>query len=164
MQYSEKFKAAVTIVLKHEGGYVNDPTDAGGETKYGISKRSYPKVDIKNLTKEQATDIYYSDWWAPHPYEQMKHDKLAAKVFDTAINMGAKRAHRFLQEAANQAGAKLTVDGAIGPLSIKAINSLNGDVILSNFRKLQEQYYLDLIAAKPSQVKYKNGWIKRARS
>lgn len=164
MHYSEKFKAAIAIVLKHEGGYVNDPKDAGGETKYGISKRSYPNVDIKNLTVEDATAIYYRDWWSAHPYEQMNHDQLAAKVFDTAINMGAKRAHRFLQEAANKAGAKLTVDGVIGPLSIKAINALNGDAILDNFRKSQEQYYLDLIAARPSQVKFKNGWIKRARS
>ena len=45
-----KFSEAIEIVLKHEGGYVNDPDEPGGETKYGISKRSFPKYYIKNLT------------------------------------------------------------------------------------------------------------------
>ena len=48
------FDKIIEVVLEHEGGYVNDPDDAGGETKYGIAKRWYPSVDIKNLTKEQA--------------------------------------------------------------------------------------------------------------
>ena len=57
------------IIFAHEGGYVNDQKDSGGETKYGISKRSYPNLDIKNLTKKQATDIYKVDF-----YNKMKID------------------------------------------------------------------------------------------
>ena len=53
-----EFKLAIPRVITNEGGYVNDPDDPGGETKYGISKRSYPALDIKNLTVEQATAIY----------------------------------------------------------------------------------------------------------
>lgn len=161
---TKKFDGAIKVVLLHEGGYVNDPVDAGGETKYGISKRTYPKVDIKNLTVEQASEIYFNDWWLKGPYEQIADAALATKVFDTAINTGASRAHRFLQEAANANGAKLVVDGAIGPLSIKAINALSGTALLASFRQIQEQFYLNLIAKKPSQAKFKNGWIKRARS
>ena len=48
------FDQVIDRVLAHEGGYVNDPDDPGGETKYGISKKAYPKIDIKNLTKEEA--------------------------------------------------------------------------------------------------------------
>ena len=55
-----EFSDAVKIVLKHEGGYVDDPVDPGGETKYGISKKAYPFLDIKNLTIKQASDIYLS--------------------------------------------------------------------------------------------------------
>src|SRR5690606_28008981 len=55
----ERFRRAVEVVLKHEGGYVNNPSDPGGETKYGISKRSYPELDIANLTQEDAIAIYY---------------------------------------------------------------------------------------------------------
>ena len=164
MGYSTNFQTAILVVLRHEGGYVNDPTDRGGETKYGISKRSYPNVDIKALTVESATAIYHKDWWLPGPYELIVDTKLATKVFDTAINMGAKRAYRFLQEAANACGGKLIVDGIIGKNSIKAINSLDSTAILNAFRTRQEKYYLDLIKARPSQVKYKNGWLNRARS
>ena len=59
----ELFDKAMNFVGLMEGGYVNDPIDKGGETKYGISKRSYPNLDIKNLTKEQAREIYYKDFW-----------------------------------------------------------------------------------------------------
>lgn len=159
-----KFDSAIKQVLLHEGGYSHDPSDMGGETRYGISKRSYPTVDIKNLTVEQATTIYYKDWWTPGPYEQIVDYPLAAKVFDTAVNIGASRAYKFLQEAANAVGAKLVVDGAIGPKSISAINSLDGAVVLAAFRKVQEQFYLNIIARNPSQAKFKKGWIKRARS
>ena len=57
------FNKIIEKVLEHEGGYVNDPKDLGGETKYGITKRFYPDVDIKNLTKEQAKTIYHTDYW-----------------------------------------------------------------------------------------------------
>ena len=57
------FDILVKKVLKHEGGYVNDPSDPGGETKYGISKRAFPDLDIKNLTEEQAILIYYDEYW-----------------------------------------------------------------------------------------------------
>lgn len=164
MEFSVKFNAAIPLILKHEGGYVNDPADAGGETKYGISKRTYPNVDIKNLTVDQAKAIYYKDWWMTGPYESLSYSALATKVFDTAINVGASRAYKFLQEAANAVGAKLVVDGAIGPKSIAAINSLDGAAVLAQFRREQEDFYLQLIERKPSQIKFKKGWITRARS
>lgn len=60
---SENFEKAVAFVLRHEGGYTNDNRDPGGETKFGISKRAYPSLDIKNLTEEQAKVIYRRDYW-----------------------------------------------------------------------------------------------------
>ena len=63
MSYPEEFKDGVIQVLNHEGGYVDDPDDNGGETNFGISKRAYPRVDIKNLTRKQAIKIYYQDYW-----------------------------------------------------------------------------------------------------
>ena len=58
-----KFEDIIEITLHHEGGYVNDPDDLGGETNFGIAKRFYPDVDIKNLTKDEASDIYRRDYW-----------------------------------------------------------------------------------------------------
>lgn len=162
--YSDKFINAVNVVLKDEGGYVSDPSDRGGETNYGISKRSYPDVDIKNLTRDGAIAIYYRDFWCKGPYESIADAALACKVFNTAVNTGPSRAFKFLQQAANDNGSNLVVDGAIGPKSIAAINAMYGPNVLASFRKEQEQFYLNLIAANPAQAKFKNGWITRARS
>ena len=90
------FDQALKFVLEREGGYVNDPLDPGGETKYGISKKSYPNVDIRHLTPELAAVIYQSDYWAPAGCDDLSPD-LALVVFDTAVNCGVKRAVEWLQ-------------------------------------------------------------------
>jgi len=90
------FAQAVAIVLEHEGGYSNDPRDAGGETRYGISKRAYPKLDIKNLTKREAIEIYRKDYW-----DAMKCDSLPEQirlmVFDCAVNQGVGASSKILK-------------------------------------------------------------------
>lgn len=88
--------AAVRHVLQMEGGYVNHPDDPGGETKYGISKRSYPNLDIKNLTESEAIAIYYEDFWVP--VTQVVADlKLRMMVFDSAVNHGFSRALSWVE-------------------------------------------------------------------
>ena len=67
----KNFNEIIEQVLEHEGGYVNDPKDLGGETKYGITKRFYPDVDIKNLTVEQAKEIYKKDYWDRNRVESL---------------------------------------------------------------------------------------------
>ena len=59
------FDQAIEVILKHEGGYANNPNDSGGETKYGISKRSYPELNIRGLTRDYAKKIYEQDFWKP---------------------------------------------------------------------------------------------------
>lgn len=164
MSYSQKFLNAVTIVLKDEGGYVNDPHDSGGETNFGISKRSYPNVNIKALTRDDAIAIYYRDFWCKGPYEDLADAALASKVFNTAVNAGQSRAIKLLQQAANAQGAKLVVDGLAGPKTIAAINAMHGPSVLQSYREAQAAFYLAIIARDPSQAKFKNGWIKRAYS
>jgi len=96
------FDRAVKFVIQHEGGYVNNPSDPGGETKYGICKRAYPKLDIKNLTEQDAIDIYKKDYWIPCGAESLD-DSLALVHFDTAVNMGLSRAETFLQASGQNA-------------------------------------------------------------
>lgn len=92
---NENFKKALEFVLKWEGGYSNDPNDPGGETNFGISKRSHPDLDIKALTKEQASMIYFQKYWLPIsvdlPYP------LDMVAFDTAVNCGMVRAKNWIQ-------------------------------------------------------------------
>ena len=86
-----KFSEAIEIVLKHEGGYVNSKDDPGGETNYGISKRSFPKYDIKNLTEEDAKDIYKRHFWDVSKADKVK-DELRLDYFDMCVNMGQRTA------------------------------------------------------------------------
>ena len=90
-----EFDKALKFVLKWEGGYSNDPNDPGGETKYGISKRSYPHEDIKNMTLERAKKIYYENYWLKVGCDKLPFP-LNIVVFDTAVNMGRSRAGKFL--------------------------------------------------------------------
>lgn len=92
----ESWEKAIEFVLSIEGGYVNDPSDPGGETKYGISKRSYPNVDIKNLTEAGAKEIYKKDYWDACNCDHLSIG-IDAVVFDTAVNMGIGTAKSILQ-------------------------------------------------------------------
>lgn len=91
------FDRALAFVLAREGGYVNDPRDPGGETKYGISRRAYPQLDIKGLTHADAGAIYARDYWTPAGCDQLPA-ALAIAVFDTAVNSGVRYAKGLLAE------------------------------------------------------------------
>ena len=152
------FNEIIEVVLEHEGGYVNDPDDAGGETKYGIAKRWYPSVDIKNLTKEQAKKIYHQDYWRPAKCDEVPK-QLKHIYFDMCVNFGRKGAVKVLQQAANsKLRNKIEVDGGIGPATLKAIQNLTVDRV----RAYRVKYYIDLINSKPEQEKFYLGWFRRA--
>ena len=150
------FDDIIKVVLKHEGGYVNDPVDPGGETNFGIAKRSHPDVDIKNLTKEGAKEIYYQDYWMKNRVPQLP-DNLKHIYFDMCVNQGRGRAVKILQKAANAKGANLKVDGGLGP---KTIGALNG-VELDRVRAYRIKYYADLVTRKPNLEKFYFGWFRR---
>ena len=94
------FEHVIGKVIEHEGGYVNDPHDAGGETNFGISKRWFPDLDIKNLTKEDAINIYYNNYWIPAKVDRLPND-LRSTYFDMCVNMGQSQAVKILQQAIN---------------------------------------------------------------
>ena len=93
------FDQAFDRLLGHEGGYVNDSRDPGGETNWGISKRSYPNVDIKALTQADAKAIYRRDFWAPVRADELP-DVVRFDVFDAAVNHGVSQSAKWLQRAA----------------------------------------------------------------
>lgn len=118
----QNFDAVMEQVFKHEGGYVNDKRDPGGETKYGISKRAHPRENIKSLTKERAREIYRASYW-----KQVRGDELKAgvdlAVMDVAVNSGVSRGGKLFQQALGFKGT--AVDGQIGPITIKSHESQN---------------------------------------
>ncbi len=158
-----RFEEAIPIILSHEGGYVNDPNDAGGETNFGISKRQYPNVEIKALTREQATEIYRRDYWKPI-YDQIAHQPLATKVLDLGVNCGTKTAHVLLQRALCQCGTPVTVDGNFGLKTLAGVNAIIGPRILGELKRQAILRYENIAQANPSQTRFLAGWIKRATS
>ena len=154
-----EFKDAVKIILKHEGGYVNDPDAPGGETMMGISKKAYPYLNIKELTKKDVEDIYFKDYWLKAKVKKVP-EELRMIYFDMVVNMGKSRAVKILQTAIGAKGVKTTVDGGIGPQTIS--NALKSGLEPDRLRSYRVKYYADLINRKPSIEKYWFGWYRRA--
>ena len=155
------FEKALEAVLKHEGGYVNDPKDKGGETKYGISKRSYHYLDIKNLTKADAARIYKSDFWDRGRYGMLEDYLIAGRCFDLGVNCGVSRSIKFLQKAWNDLSGSplrtLSVDGIMGPKTAQAVNSYRDQSKLYDaLVTIAEAYYWSL-----NQPRFIKGWLNR---
>ena len=135
------FDEIIDHVLESEGGYVNDKHDAGGETNLGISKKAYPDLDIKNLSVDQAKQIYYEDYWVPSKAEQLPN-QLREVYFDMVVNFGIRGAGRVLQRTA----------------TIGACKNLEPDRLRA-YRVLK---FAKIVIRKPSQEKFWFGWFRRA--
>jgi len=146
---------AILSVLKQEGGYVNNPTDNGGETNFGIAKRWYPHLDIKNLTREQAADIYYWDYWCKNKCHLMP-PAIATMVFDTAVNQGGSFARKTLQMLVG-----VSQDGIIGNQTIAATTLTNSNLLLIDYSKCRAQRYSELVEKDTSQIVFLIGWLNR---
>lgn len=144
------FDTAFDRLLGNEGGYVNDPDDPGGETNWGISKRSYPDVDIKNLTREQAKAIYLRDFWEP-----LGAAPFAVKfqVFDFAVNSGIQTAIRKLQAAIGVAD-----DGYWGPVSATKMATMDVNDVLMRFVAQRLCFWASL----STWPNFGRGWALRA--
>ncbi len=131
------FAKALNFVLKWEGGYVNDKHDPGGETKYGISKRAYPHLNIKSLTKEQAAEIYRRDFWNQVGCDDCKDPRLALSQFDAAVNVGVNRVKKWLKE-----------DFKTSTLNHEEFNA-------------RREYYYRVEVRKELRDRYLTGWLNR---
>lgn len=140
------FKLAMGFISQWEwgnrkdGGYTNDPIDPGGETKFGISKKSHPDIDIKSLTLIESEEIYLREYWIPCGCDNLDWP-LAMSVFDAAINCGQGRAKAWLAKS-----------GSAERESRKTATLFNQERIA---------YYNGLVAKKPSLNKYIKGWLNR---
>ena len=172
LNYPEEFKFVVSFILKHEGGYVNDKDDPGGETKYGISKRSFPSENIKELTVEDAAYIYYR-----HYYEFMDSlfdfsgfdNEIVGKAFallvvDSAVQHGRHRTIRFVQTAIN-IYTDIIIDGVAGPMTISKLEWVLHEVPFSSFASallgIRLRFYTKIVKHRPKSIKYLAGWVNR---
>jgi|SRR5271157_2243856 len=151
------FELAIPTIMRHEGGYTWDQNDPGGETNFGISRKSYPDLDIKNLTAEDAVAIYQRDWWDRYGYGRIDAQCVATKILDMAVDMGASRAHKIAQEAVS-----CTPDGILGPQTIQALNFAVAVDCVARMGILQANHYRELVVNNPALGKFLKGWLARA--
>lgn len=127
-------KQIIPWLIRWEGSkYENDPDDPGGETRYGIDKRSHPKEDIRNLTEERATQIYWDDYYMKYRCDHMR-SPMDWVLFNACVNCGWKRASKLLIESQG---------------------------IPSRYLKAQADFYRRLVALRPASKKYLKGWLAR---
>ncbi len=148
------FDEAFTRLIGHEGGYVNDPRDPGGETKYGISRRSYPGEDIAGMTLERAKAIYLRDFWGPAGCDAVP-DGVKFDLFDAAVNSGVKTAAKLLQRAVGE-----TEDGIIGPRTLQAVQSMPAPRLVARFNGAR----LEFMAGLSTWPAFGRGWARRIAS
>jgi lysozyme family protein len=180
------FEDSIDGVLKREGaglrdnptGYVNDPSDSGGETNWGIARNSNPDLPadfftdprtIANLSargiliakqRGVAVEVYRKKYWNSL-YSDLSQP-LANKFFDMRVNMGAKSACKIVQRGLCDIGKSVVVDGILGSATIKAMNGVDSGKLLAAIRVRQRSYYDAVIVAHPECEKFRQGWYVRA--
>ena len=160
--YEEKFEKAFGYMIENEGGYVFDKNDPGGETKFGISKKSYPHLNIKALTLEDAKKIYYEDYWIKGKIDQIQSEIIAAQLLDLTVNLGIRTATIILQRALRSASIYVSEDGLMGSVTISAVSNSEPNILLAAMKSEAAGYYRLIAAQNPSQQKFLKGWINRA--
>lgn len=148
---SDLFNKMIDRVLASEGGYVNHPNDPGGETQWGISKRSYPELDIKSLTREDAKAIYRRDFWDRAHCDEL-HEDVSFQVLDFAVNSGCETAIRYMQRAAGVAD-----DGHFGEITLSAIREIPPPVFVLIFLALRLKFMTTL----NNWPTFAKGWSRR---
>ena len=147
MNFDESFAK----LIGHEGGYVNDKRDPGGETKYGVSKRSYPTLNIASLTEYDAKAIYLRDFWKPAGCDRVP-PAIAFDLFDMAVNSGVSRAIKTLQRVVGTAE-----DGQLGPITLAAVAALDPVRAVARFNAVR----LAFMASLPTWPTFSRGWALR---
>ena len=167
------------LVLKYEGGYVNDPLDKGGETNRGITIGTLntakkqgivpSDVTIRDLTHdlESVRKIYDINYYKKSKANLMSHP-LAFAHFDASVNHGISWSSKFLQRALNKFGANLVDDGIIGPKTLTALDDIMSNVyiykIIDEYCNIRKSFYDSIVTNNPSQKKFYNGWMNRLAS
>lgn len=145
-----------------EGGYVNDPDDPGGETNFGISKRSYPQLDIKTLQIDKAIDIYYHDFWLKYKLNDINSSLVSTQLLLIFVNLSPSSAATCVQKAINRINNSIAEDGVFGSRTVQMVNKLPECHIVDHLRLELVKFYLNRVSINRKQLKNLEGWIRRA--
>jgi lysozyme family protein len=149
------FDTAFERLIGHEGGYVNHPDDPGGETNWGITKRTAGEFgyvgQMRDLTRAQAKEIYRVAYWGRAKADQYD-GAIGFQLFDAAVNHGIGQAIRFLQRAVGVAD-----DGVVGPITLSAVRAMSVTDVLARFNAERLNFYT-LLSTWPT---FGKGWARR---
>lgn len=191
---ASNFDLALPTILEHEGGYVDNKHDPGGATNYGISLRylqargdldgdgfddgdidrdgDVDADDIKAMDEADAAQFYKTGFWYPGKYGLINDQALSTKAFDLGVNMGVRQGAKCVQRALKAAGNDVVDDGAIGPVTLAAINDGDPLLLLAATRSEAAGFYRALILRNAALRKrmvdvpdfsvFKKGWLRRA--
>jgi lysozyme family protein len=153
----KRFEAFFLKLMEYEGGLANDADDSGGLTKFGISQKAYPDINIPLLTIERAKAIYWMDYYQPLNIPAIVDDRIAWQIFDFGVNAGVKESAKTIQKIV---GANC--DGEIGPKTLNLINLFEDEYPLYiHFISERLKHYLLITDRKPKQIKFLKGWMLR---
>jgi len=171
-----EFLPALQKVLVHEGGYVNDPDDPGGETYKGIARKMNSKwdgwvsVDINkkqpgfpanlendSVLQAKISDFYHVNYWDKILGDQINNQEVATSIFDFAVNAGTSSSATLAQIVIGE-----NADGVIGNVTITKLNQFDAEHFLASFTVAKIARYMSIIKKRPTSQKYLYGWVKRA--
>lgn len=163
------FKKAIEELLGQEGGYVDNPKDAGGATNWGISARFLKAIGDprhpKDLTRENAIALYHVHFWDALGLGEIEDARIASRLLDIAVNAGPGWAGRLVQRALRACMVSgIKEDGVLGPATRAAIASANPMLLMVALRSEQAGRYREILARDASQEVFIRGWINRAYS
>lgn len=161
--------AMIADLIRREGGYVNDPDDSGGPTKYGITQaaledwldRDCTENDVKALTENEAAEIYRAIYYFLPRIDALPAS-LQAHVFDIGVNSGPRAAIKMLQRALNSLLCHVNEDGIIGPQTIAAVRTQPPSKINNALVEIRRKFYESIVADNPEKQKFMKGWCSRA--
>ena len=166
------FNVFLPILLRFEGGYVNDPTDPGGETNKGVTMKTFQQCshellgvdptsdNLKALTDAQAGVIYKALYWDKVQGDAYSLQDLANIVCDFYVNAGG-HASKLLQHVVNGLGANIAEDGSIGPGTMQALAGFDQVQVYRQYKQGRIAYYQALGQRFPQFVK---GWLNRVNA
>lgn len=180
-----QFEIAHKRTALNEGLYANNPSDTGGETWAGISRKNWPKWDgwaiidaIKRdhgktttiinkfggsnqILAGKVSEFYKTNFWYPLSLQYVNDQQLANNVYDFGVNAGVSAAAKRLQRAANSVCGNIEVDGDIGSATLGLVNKLNAKSVYDAFNNLRAEFYNNIIAKNPSQAQFRKSWFSR---
>lgn len=165
-----EFSDIIIDVLEREGGFVNDPADRGGATKFGVTIGTLREHgidvdgdgnididDVESMPLETAKEVYRRHYWDPLQFGRFPGE-LRDVMFDMCINHGQSRAVKILQDAINREGYDIAVDGIIGPQTLSHTKYVGLKEVV--YERIY--FYSVIIQNDPSQIRFRKGWYNRA--